>query len=56
MAEILDEKPAVDEALLRKTAKRIVTEVFGKEYNLDNSQTQRMITEMLTEAGFEIKS
>ena len=44
----------VNVGLLRKTAKRIVTEVFNKEYTVDNSQTQRFIKEMLTASGIKI--
>ena len=48
-------KPKVDLELIRKTARKIVKEVFKKEYTIDNSQTQRLIKEMLEEAGIKIK-
>ena len=44
----------VNEELIRETAKKIVVGVFEKEYTTDNSQTQRMIKEMLKEAGISI--
>ena len=51
MSLIRKKRIGVSEELIRETAERIVTEVFGKEYTIDNSQTQRMIKEMLKEAG-----
>jgi len=44
----------IDMGLIRKTAEKIVTEIFNKEYTTDNSQTQRFIKEMLEEANIGI--
>lgn len=48
-------QPEVDIKLIRETAWKIVTEIFGKKYTIDNSQTQRFIKEMLQKAGVKIK-
>jgi len=44
----------IDERLIRETAKKIVEEVFRREYTIDNSQTQRIIKEMLTKIGIKV--
>ena len=51
----LEEYDGLDEELIREIAKKIVEEVFGREYTTDNSQTQRIIKEMLEEAGVKVK-
>jgi len=45
----------IDEELIRETAKKIVEEVFRREYTIDNSQTQRIIKEMLKEVGVKMR-
>lgn len=51
---IQNPKPKVSINNIRKTARYIVMEIFNREYNFDNSQTQRAIIEMLIEAGVEV--
>jgi len=55
LEDLINNQPKVDIELIRKTAKHIVIDIFNKEYNFDNSQTQRAIKEMLKEAGVKIK-
>ena len=47
-------KPEIKEELIRKIARRIVEKVFRREYTTDNSQTQRIIKQMLKEAGVKV--
>jgi len=44
----------IDKELIREAAKKIVEEVFRREYTIDNSQTQRIIKEMLIKIGIKV--